>query len=499
MIERRHRNLALLVAACFFMEILDGIIVVTAAPEIGRSLDVPATAISLVVTAYLVTLAVLIPLSGWVGARFGARPVFLAAIVIFTAASAACAASTSLPELVAFRVLQGVGGAMMVPVGRLVVLAKTPKQELMRMIAFLVWPALIAPVFAPLAGGVITTYASWHWIFLINVPLGALAFLAALRLITSPPSPPPPRLDRLGVVLVCGGLAALTYVADRLAQPHPSWLLVAILGAAAVLLLAAAVRHLWLTEYPLVNLRTLRIATFGASIGGSALFWLAVGAVPFLLPLLFQEVFGWSAVKSGALLLVLFVGNIGIKPTTTYLYGRFGFRAVLFASTAGLAVTLVACAFLTAATPLVVIGFVALLSGIARSVGSTGYASLAFSDVPDEHMRDANTLQATNQQLAFGLGVALGALCLRAGGPIGDLLPGSAGEETAYSVAFVLLALFSLVAAAGALRLPPGAGDQVRVRRGSSGSARSRPRGRRRATGPRRGRRAPGSGRGARP
>lgn len=317
----------------------------------------------------------------------------------------------------------------------------------------------------------ITTYASWHWIFLVNVPLGALAFLAALRLIESPPAPPPPRLDRLGVLLTCGGLAALTYDADLLAQPRPPWLLVAIVGAVAVVLTVAAARHLWVAEHPLVNLRTLRIATFGASIGGSAVFWLAVGAVPFLLPLLFQEVFGWSPVKSGAVVLILFVGNIAIKPTTAYLYGRFGFRAVLFASTAGLAATLVACAFLTAATPLVLIGFVALLSGIARSVGSTGYTTLAFSDVPEEHLRDANTLQATNQQLAFGLGVALGAVLLRAGGPIGDLLPGSAGEETAYSVAFVLLALVSLLAAIGALRLPPEAGDEIRVRRSRSASA----------------------------
>jgi EmrB/QacA subfamily drug resistance transporter len=475
MIERRHRNLALLVAGCFFMEILDGTIVTTAAPKIGSSLGVPATSISLVITAYLVTLAVLIPLSGWVGARVGARPVFLAAIVVFTLASAACAASTSLPELVAFRVVQGVGGAMMVPVGRLVVLARTPKSELMRMISFLVWPALIAPVFAPLAGGVITTYASWHWIFLINVPLGAIAFVAALRLISSPPTPAPPPLDRLGVLLTCGGLAALTYDADLLAQHSPPWLAVAILSAAAVVLLLAATRHLWLAEQPLVNLRTLRIETFGASIGGSTVFWLGAGAVPFLLPLLFQEVFGWSPVKSGAVVLIVFVGNIAIKPATSYLFGHFGFRAMLFASTAGLAATLVACAFLTAATPLVLIGLVALLSGIARSVGSTGYTTLAFSDVPDEQLRDANTLQATNQQLSFGLGVALGAVLLRAGGPIGDLLPGSAGEETAYAVAFVLLALVSLVAAVGSLRLPPGAGDQIRVRRGRRGSKAEEP------------------------
>ena len=463
MIERRHRNLALLVAGCFLMEILDGTIVVTAAPRIGASLGVPASSISLVVSAYLVTLAVLIPLSGWVGARFGARPVFLAAIVIFTAASALCAVSTSLPELVAFRVLQGLGGAMMVPVGRLVVLAKTPRQDLMKMIAFLVWPALIAPVFAPLAGGFITTYASWHWLFLVNVPLGAIAFLAALRLVESPPTPQPPQLDRIGVIFTCSGLGALTYDADLISQSSPQWLVVAMVGAAAVVLLTAAVRHLWIAEHPLINLRTLRIVTFGASIGGSAVFWLAVGAVPFLLPLLFQEVFGWSPVKSGAIVLFVFLGNVGIKPATTYLYRRFSFRTVLLASTAGLAASLVACAFLTGGTPLAVIASVALLGGIARSVGSTGYTTLTFSDVPDEHLRDANTLQATNQQLAFGLGVTLGAVFLRAGGPIGDLLLPSAGREAAYSVAFVLLALVSLVAAAGALRLPARAGDHIRA------------------------------------
>jgi EmrB/QacA subfamily drug resistance transporter len=478
MIERRHRNLALLVAGCFFMEILDGTIVTTAAPKIGASLGVPATSISLVITAYLVTLAVLIPLSGWIGSRFGARPVFLAAIVVFTVASALCAASTSLPELVAFRVLQGVGGAMMVPVGRLVVLAKTPKQQLMRMIGFLVWPALIAPVFAPLAGGVITTYASWHWLFLINVPLGAIAFAAALRLIESPPTPPPPRLDRRGVLLTCGGLAALTYDADLLSQGSPPWLVVGAVGAAAVVLLIAATRHLWATEHPLVNLRTLRIATFGASIGGSAVFWIAVGAVPFVLPLLFQEVFGWSPVKSGAIVLFVFLGNVAIKPATTFLYGHFGFRAVLIAATTGLAATLVGMAFLSAGTPLALIAFVALLSGVARSVGLTGYTTLAFSDVPEEQLRDANTLQATNQQLASGLGVAAGALLVRAGGSLADLFSGSPGEEAAYEVAFLLLAVVALIAAVGALRLPPEAGEAIRVR--GSGSA-SAARGRRRA------------------
>jgi EmrB/QacA subfamily drug resistance transporter len=447
----RERRLALLVAGCFFMEMLDGTIVTTAAPSIGRSLGVPSTSISLVISAYLVTLAVLIPASGWVAARFGARPVFLTAIAIFTLASVGCAASTSLAELVGMRILQGVGGAMMVPVGRQVVLADTPKEELMRVISFLIWPALIAPVFAPLAGGLLTDYASWHWIFLINVPLGALAFAAALRLISSPPMARPPALDRLGVVLTCAGLGGLTYTADLLSRSNPNWVLITALGAAAALCLFAAVRHLLGVEEPLVNLRTLRVVTFRASLGGSAIFWTVVGAVPFLLPLLFQEDFGWSPVKSGAVVLFLFVGNVGIKPATTFLYGRFGFRPMLVTATAGLAASLVALAFVDAATWLVVIGLFVLASGVARSVGLTGYSTLAFSEVPEPEMRDANILQVTTQQLCSGLGAAVGAVALRIGG--------------SFDIAFVILAGLSLVATAGALRLEREAGDILRASR----------------------------------
>src|SRR6202161_2546448 len=190
-----------------FMEILDGTIVSTAGPRIGAALHVPASAIGLVITAYLVTLAVLIPLSGWMVSRFGTRKVFLTAIAMFTVASLLCATSSSLGELVAWRIVQGAGGAMMVPVGRLAVLGTTAKSDLMRMISYIVWPALIAPVIAPLAGGFITTYASWHWLFLINVPLGVAAILAAVRLIESPLLQQPPPLDIIGIVLSCGGLA----------------------------------------------------------------------------------------------------------------------------------------------------------------------------------------------------------------------------------------------------------------------------------------------------
>lgn len=465
--NRSTRSVALLVAACFFMEMLDGTIVITAAPSIGESLGVPATSISLVITAYLVTVSALIPLSGWLSGRYGARPVFLAAITIFTLASIGCAASQDLLQLVSMRILQGAGGAMMVPVGRFVVLAETPKEDLMKATAYLIWPALIAPVLAPLAGGFITTYASWHWIFLVNVPLGALAFVFALRLVQSPPAPEPPKLDITGVALTCASLAGLTYSAQLLGEGSGDLVLAATLGSASILVATIAVRHLLRARDPLIDLRTLRIATFGASIGGSALFFLVVGAGPFVYPLLFQEGLGWSPVKSGAVVLFIFAGNIAIKPVTTLLFGRFGFRAVLAAATAGMAAALSASAFFTSSTPLVMIAVIVCISGIARSLGGTGYTTMALVDVPDHQMRNASTLQATTQTLGLGLGVAAGAVALRVAIPIGEVLPGEIGVDDKFAVAFFLLAALSLVATAGALRLDSSAGDVLRRKRKS--------------------------------
>jgi EmrB/QacA subfamily drug resistance transporter len=460
-IDRRLRTTALLVAACFFMENLDGTIVTTAAPRIGRALGVPATSVSLVIAAYLVTLAVLIPLSGWLAARWGARPVFLAAIAIFTIASLGCALSSAFAELVAFRVAQGAGGAMMVPVGRLVVLSRTEKSQLLTITSLLVWPGLIAPVVAPLAGGLITTYASWRWLFLVNVPLGVIAWTVAWRLIDGARSADRPPLDVPGVVLTCAGLAAATYTAQLLSESVVRWTLVVVLAVAAAALLTGAAVHLRRAAHPLVNLRTLRVTTFRAALGSGSLFWSTVTGVPFLLTLLFQEVFGWSPVKSGGLVLFVFVGNIAIKPATTPLLRRFGFRAVLVAATAGAAVTMVAAGLFTAATPLVVIALVSVLNGVGRSVGLTGYSTIVFSDTPPEQMRDANTLQATAQQLSVGLGVPLAAIAIRAGRSLAGVFSNHPAPGDAYTVAFVLMAGVVLVATAGALRLHPDAGSAV--------------------------------------
>jgi hypothetical protein len=281
-------------------------------------------------------------------------------------------------------------------------------------------------------------------------------------MIRSIAGPAPGPLDRLGVVLTCGGLACLTYTADLLSQPRTDWALVGVLAVVTAAALGAGVAHLRRTPAPLLNLRTLRIPTFGAAIGASSFFWLVVGSVPFLLPLLFQTVFLWDPVKSGAVVLFLFAGNVGIKVCTTFLLNRFGFRRVLLFATASVAVTVLAAAFLVAATPIAVIALVVLLGGVARSIGLSSYAAMAFSDVPIEQMRDANTIQATNMQLASGLGIAFSTVLLHAGGPIGRLLGGHPGPHAPFTVAFVLLAVVAVVPFAWALRLHPTAGDAIR-------------------------------------
>jgi EmrB/QacA subfamily drug resistance transporter len=450
------------------MEMLDGTIVTTASPQIGRALHAPATEIGLLVTAYLLTLAVLIPLSGWLTRRLGNRLIFLTAIAVFTLASIGCASSTSVGELVGMRVLQGVGGAMMVPVGRTMVVSAAEKKDLLRVTSYVVWPGLIAPVLAPLAGGLLTTYASWHWIFLINAPLGVVAFAVAWRLVTNTAGPTPPPLDWAGVLLTCAGLGGLTYFAHLVSLSSPPLAQTVAFGVVSAALLAGAVRHLRRAAHPLLNLRTLRIETFRVSQFGGSLYWLVVGAGPFLLPLLWETQFGWSPVKSGAVVLFIFAGNVGIKPATTPLINRFGFRTLLVVSTVIMAVTMVGLAFTTAATPLPVIAALALISGIVRSTALTVYNTVGFADMPADQMRDANTLLATTTQLANGLSVAFATVALR----IGGLLPGAAAHGTmAYAFAFCLLAAVSLAAAAEAMWLRRDAGDAVRSGRVSRPAA----------------------------
>jgi EmrB/QacA subfamily drug resistance transporter len=455
------RRLAALVAVAYFMEILDGTIVATAAPDMARSLGVRPAEISVSITAYLLTVAVLVPVSGWVADRWGSRTVFVVAIAVFTVASGLCAASTSLLELVVLRLVQGAGGALMVPVGRLVVLRGTAKRDIIRAIAFLTWPALAAPVAAPLLGGLLTTYLSWHWIFLVNVPVGVLLAAGALVLVPQIRRSDRTPMDWSGFALTAACLAALVIATSELGEADADPRVVVIGLAAAVALGIAAARHLLGADHPLLDLRVFRIGTFRVAHVSGSVYRATVYAVPFVLPLMLQVGFGWSAVHAGALVMLVFVGNLAIKPATTPLLHRFPFRAVIVVASTILAATMALCAVLTPATPLVLAGALLLVSGAARSVGFSAYVTLGFADIDDAQMSSANTVSAAVQQLAGGFGVALGAVGIQL---LGTLGPATSSPILPYRWTFVMLALITLTVTWPASRLGRDAGHQLRSR-----------------------------------
>jgi len=455
------RRLALLVAGAYFMEILDATVIAPAAPHIGRDLGVPVIAVNVAITAYVLTLAVLIPISGWLTDRFGARRIFVTAIAVFTLASAGCAAATGLPMLVATRVLQGVGGAMMVPVGRLVVIRTTAKTDLVRAIAYLTWPALVAPLVAPALGGVLSTYASWRLIFVVNVPLGLAALVLARRLVPDVRAGGAVPLDWRGFVLAATGIAALVAGLEGVAAPHPDWPLAAGALALAAAGLVATVGYLLRADRPLVDLRDLRIRTYRVTAFGGSVFRAVITAIPFLLPLFFQLGFGWNAAHAGLVVIALFAGNIGIKPATTPLMRRLGIRAVMLGAVAASALCLAGMAFLQPTTPLLVLLGLLTVSGVFRSIGFTAYNTVAFADVPPDRMTSANTLMSAVQELGAGLGVAAGALLVRLGDPLAADLGLGSGGDAPFRVAFVLLALLLAVPAVEAFTLPRTAGNVV--------------------------------------
>src|SRR3954465_12565784 len=400
------RGLALLVAGAMFMEIMDGTVIAPAAPHIGESFGVPAVEVNVAITAYVLSVAVLIPISGWLADRYGARRIFTTAVAVFTVASIACAAAPSLALLVAARVLMGMGGAMMVPVGRLVVLRTTEKTDLIRAIAYLTWPALVARVLAPALGGVLSTYASWRWIFLINVPLGLAGLVLALRLVPDVRASEGRPLDWRGFVLVAVGTAALVVGLESIGSTHPHWAPAAGGLTGAAVPLGPAVPSLLRPAQPLVDLRVLRIATYRVTALAGSGYRAAITAIPFLLPLFFQLGVGGTAARAGAVVIGLFAGNVGIKPATTPLLRRFGIRTVMLGAIVGGALCLLALALLQPTTPLPVVLVLLLLSGVARSIGFTAYNTVAFADVPAERMNPANTLLSTLQELGGGLRIA---------------------------------------------------------------------------------------------
>jgi EmrB/QacA subfamily drug resistance transporter len=451
--------MALLVAGAFFMEILDATIIGPAIPSIARSFRVDPVDVNVAISAYLVTVAVLIPASGWVADRLGPRRVFLTAIALFTVASVGCAASISLPMLVAMRVLQGVGGAMMVPVGRLAVLRSSAKNDLVRAIAVLTWPALLAPVIAPAIGGAVATFWSWQWIFVVNIPIGIVGFALSLKLFHGNRVLDSSPLDWQGLTVLGAAIAAALIAMEGIRLTGTDWRYVVIGAVGAVTLFVVATIHLRRSPHPLVDLRVLRTPTLRISVSAGALYRLVLTAVPFLLPLQFQLAFGWTPLSAGLMVAALFGGNIAIKPATTPLMRRFGIRRLLLGNAVLSAGWFGLLAAVRPDTPVWAIVGILFVSGAFRSIGFTAYNSLAFADIKSTELTHANTLNAAVQELAAGVGIAVAALAIVLLTPLASA--GGYGTSSAYSWTYLILGMITLLTAVETLRLHSDAGVLV--------------------------------------
>jgi EmrB/QacA subfamily drug resistance transporter len=451
------------VAATFFMEYLDTTIIATALPQMAHSFGAGLNSLSLGMSAYMIALAIFIPASGWVADRFGSRSVFFSAIVAFTVASLRCAISQNVAEFTAARVLQGMGGALMVPVGRLTVVRTTDKKQLMKAINTITWPGVVAPLIGPPLGGFITTYASWRWIFLLNLPVCLVALAAVLKWVPNLRSAERRPFDVIGLVLSGSALTAIGYGADLASEPGTNPLAGAGIIAAGLGLGCVAFYLARRKRYPLIDVTTLDIPTFSVTVVAGTLTRIAIGAVPYLLPLMFQIGFGLSAFKSGLLLIVSAVGNLGMKALTTPILRRYGFKRVAIVDCIVGGIFTIACGLLTPESPLMWMLFVIFAYGITRSMQFAMLAMLAYADVPAEQTSAANTLWNAAYQMSIGLGIAFGALALRVAAALNsEDAPGSQVLTLHdFRFAFLCAGGLMIVSIYGYLKLAPDAGHTV--------------------------------------
>jgi EmrB/QacA subfamily drug resistance transporter len=405
---------ALVVACAFFMETFTGTVITTALPAMAETFGSDAMHVSVGVTAYMLSLAIFIPLSGWVADRFGARTVFRAAIFVFTLASVFCGLSNNLLELVGSRVVQGIGGAMMVPVGRLVILRSVDRSEYVRAMAYLVVPAFLGPVVGPPVGGFITTYVSWRWVFFLNVPIGLVGMVLVSILIENYREPQTPPLDWLGFVLSGVSLASILYSLDLAA--HGS--LVDSIGFFALFLIgfgigAAAVFHARRHPAPLLDLSLFRFPTFAIGIWGGSLFRVGAGSVAFLLPVFLQVGLGMTAFVAGVLILSDALGNIAMNVVAPAVIRRFGFRRVLVVNGWISAFAIAGTAVFGAATPASVFFVAFFFFGFMRSLQYNALSTIQYAEIPAREMSAATSFASMVQQLCSGGGIAVAALLMQ--------------------------------------------------------------------------------------
>lgn len=450
-----QRLVPLIVAVALFMENMDSTVIATSLPAIAADLGTSPLALKLAMTSYLLSLAIFIPASGWTADRFGARTVFGAAIAVFIVGSIGCAFASSLEGFVVARIVQGMGGAMMTPVGRLVLVRTIDKKDFVNAMAWVTVPALIGPVIGPPLGGFITTYASWHWIFLINVPIGLAGIALVLRYIDPVPSEHVEPFDGIGLLLAGLGVAGLAFGLSVAGLDLLPWWVVTALIAGGAVFTTAYILYARRVPAPVLDFSLFRIPTFHASVVGGFLFRLGIGALPFLLPLMLQTGFGLNPLQSGLVTFSAAVGALGMKTVAAPLIRKFGFRTILIGNALISSIFLIACAAFTPSTPLVAIVAVLLIGGFFRSLQFTASNTIAYADIDVRRMSRATAMTSVGQQLSLATGVAVGAfvveMTLRSHG-------GTAITASDFAPAFIVVGAISALSALIFLRLPSNAG-----------------------------------------
>lgn len=404
------RYLPWVVATTLFMEQLDSTIVNTAIPAMASSLQVAPLSLKAVVSSYILSLAVCIPISGWMADRFGTRRVFAIAVALFTLASVLCGVSTNVPMLIAARILQGMGAAMMMPVGRLAIIRTYPKSELLMAMNFVIIPALIGPLLGPTVGGLIVHWLSWRDIFFVNVPVGLVALYLIHRYMPDYRGESTRPLDVVGLVLFGSGTALLSWLLEIFGEHHIDATSAAILVVISIALLAAYVLHARQAEYPLLRLALFRVRTFRVSVAGGFITRLGMGGLPFLLPLLYQLGMGLPAWQSGLMMMPAAAAAMGMKLIAPQVLGRFGFRQVLVVNTLMIGLTISLFSLVTSATPVALIVCLSLALGFFNSLQFSAMNSMAYADTEARDSSMASTIASSMQQLSMSFGLACGSL-----------------------------------------------------------------------------------------
>jgi EmrB/QacA subfamily drug resistance transporter len=458
----KERLIPLIVATALFMENMDSTVIATSLPAIAADIGTSPLTLKLAITSYLLSLAVFIPASGWTADRFGARMVFSLAVAVFMVGSVGCALSTSVTHFVIARIVQGVGGAMMTPVGRLVLLRSIDKSALVNAMAWVTVPALVGPVIGPPLGGFITTYFSWHWIFLINIPIGLLGIFMAMRYIDPIRSENPERFDLYGLVLAGIGLGGIAFGLSVAGLNLLPWTVVAALVGIGIISMTLYVIHARRTASPVLDFSLLRLPTLRAAITGGFLFRLGIGALPFLLPLLMQIGFGLSPFRSGLVTFASAVGAMGMKTLAARLIRTFGFRNIMVINAVVSSVFLAACALFTPATPLLLIMIILVVGGFFRSLQFTAINTVAYAEVEPAQMSRATTLVSVNQQLAISAGVAVGAFAVESTMMLRHVNELSASD---FAPAFIVVSVISAASTYFFWQMPDDAGHEISGRK----------------------------------